>query len=244
MPRLLDAFCCAGLGANGYHWAGWEVTGVDNNKRALRHYPYESFHADALEVLSDLSFISGFDPIHASPPCQGYSATRELAVAQGKGQGRAVNLVPQTRELLDRAGEMGLAWVIENVERSPLREWPGTITLCGSSWGLKVQRHRLFASNVPLIGRPCNHDVFDRDERTGKPRPWGVYYAKDDEIPKGGRTVKTLEQGHDVMGVSHRQVPWEYLCEGLPPAYTYWIGRQLMDNYKSDKGEKRQRAEV
>lgn len=78
-----------------------------------------------------------------------------------------------------------------------------------------------------MIGKPCDHSVFPLDPITGKHRPWGVYYAKGDNIPNGGRTFKTDEEAHEGMGIVHRTVPWEFLCEGLPPAYTYWVGKQL-----------------
>ena len=223
-PVLLDAFSCAGLGADGYAQAGFEVVCVDNDQAALRHNPHETIVGDAIRLLNDRGFIGQFDAVHASPPCQGYSATRQLAIAQGKGKGRARNLVPVVRKLLERWGG---PWVIENVERSPLREWD-SVCVCGSSFGLKVQRHRLFVSNAGLTGTACDHEVFDRDPITGKPRPWGVYYAKGDNIPGGGRTCATLEHALECMGVpAERRLPWKYLCEGLPPAYTLHIGSQI-----------------
>lgn len=234
-PRLLDGFSCSGLAADGYRRAGFRVTCLDNDPRALRHAAaagHEVIEGDAMEYLADADFMSLFAAAHVSPPCQGYSATRRLADGQGKGQGRAVDLVGPVRDLLNIWGG---AWVMENVERSPLRDWPGTVRLCGSSFGLKVQRHRLFApgGGVALMALPCDHSRFDGAYRRsrppfGKPRPWGVYYAKGDNIPHGGRTVATLEGGHRVMGVTDRRVPWKYLCEGLPPAYTEHIGGFLL----------------
>lgn len=224
--RLLDAFSCAAIGADGYRDAGWEVVCVDNDHRALRHAAaagYETVHGDAMVLLNDPGFMGQFDAIHASPPCQLFSATRRLADAQGKGRGRAVDLLHPVIDLFDG---LDTPYVIENVERSPLRFHKRTVRLCGSSFGLKVQRHRLFLSNVPLEVPGCDHSTFDADPITGKPRPWGVYYAKGDNIPSGGRTVATLEDGMAAMGVT-RQVPWKYLCEALPPAFTRHLGEQL-----------------
>lgn len=69
--KLLDACCCAGAASVGYFRAGFEVTGFDIE--AQPNYPFEFIQADVLEVLADHDFLSGFDVIHASPPCQAYS---------------------------------------------------------------------------------------------------------------------------------------------------------------------------
>jgi DNA (cytosine-5)-methyltransferase 1 len=223
-PLLLDAFSCAGLGADGYA-DHFEVVCLDNDENALKHNPHHVVHGDAMRLLNDPGFMGQFDAIHASPPCQGFSATRQLALAQGKGNGkRTVDLLTPVIDLFDG---LGTPYVIENVERSPLRTMPGVVRLCGSSFGLKVQRHRLFLSNVDLGPSPaCDHSSFEPDPVTGKPRPWGVYYAKGDNIPSGGRTCLSVEHGMECMGVA-RLVPWKYLCEGLPPVYTSWLGARL-----------------
>ena len=49
-----------------------------------------------------------------------------------------------------------MPWVVENVEAAPMP--PGSVPYCGSSFGLAVRRHRLFASNVDLWAPPCDHD--------------------------------------------------------------------------------------
>jgi len=72
------------------------------------------------------------------------------------------------------------------------------------------------------------HASFPPDPVTGKPRPWGVYHVPGDSIPKGGRTARDLDHGKQVMGVpADRKITWHGLKEGLPPAYTRWIGEQL-----------------
>lgn len=228
-PRMLDLFSCAGLAADGYA-NHFDVTCVDADHRPLKYNPHNPQHSDAMAILADHDFLNTFDVVVASPPCQGYSATRKLADAQGKGQGRAVDLL---QPVLDALRAWGGTWVVENVERSPLRDEANTLKLCGSQFGLEVQRHRLFTMSDDLdaasMAMPCAHSSFPTDPISGKPRPWGVYYAKGDSIPNGGRTVLTLEQGKDAMGVPQdRQVPWKYLCEGLPPAYTDYIGARVL----------------
>lgn len=86
--RILDLFCCAGGAASGYRDAGFEVVGLDVNPQP--RYPYKFIQADAIELLD--SWLRGennfgyelddFDAIHASPPCQRYSVTRNFT---GKG---------------------------------------------------------------------------------------------------------------------------------------------------------------
>lgn len=226
-PRMLHTFSCSGIGSDGYARAGFDVTCVDIDHRALKHNPHPSIHADALEILRDKAFLDTFDVVHASPPCQLYSATRRLAEAQGKGKGRAVDLLGPTLELLR---DWGGPWTMENVERSPLKHEGNVARICGSSFGLVVQRHRLFGFSehfdASQITTPCDHSTFPVDPDSGKPRPWGVYYAKGDRIPSGGRTVDTLEQGLEAMGVD-RRVPWKYLCESVPPVYTEHVGQHV-----------------
>lgn len=228
-PLLLDAYGCAGVGADGYA-TRFDVVVLDNDRRALRHADragYFTVLGDAPTLLADLGFLRGFDFVHASPPCQGHSATRELARAQGKGVGRSVDLIPETLAALRRWDG---PWVIENVNRSPVRHMAGAVRLCGSAFDLDVERHRWFAPApvLDLVGVDCRHDRFPMDPVSGKPRPWGVYGSPRDSIPSGGRTVRSIDQGHDVMGVA-RRVPWKYLCEGLPPAFTRYLADQVAD---------------
>src|SRR3990167_5832997 len=139
--RLLDLFCGAGGAAMGYHRAGFDVVGVDINPQP--RYPFEFHQADALTFPLD-----GFDAIHASPPCQAYTAMRRL----GKNAGsNAPELVDPIRSRLVGSG---VPWVMENVVGSPLLN---PLMLCGSSFGLGVQRHRLFEGSHLVFGLPCRH---------------------------------------------------------------------------------------
>jgi DNA (cytosine-5)-methyltransferase 1 len=208
--KLLDLFCKAGGGSVGYHRAGFEVVGVDikNQKR----YPYKFIQADALEVMADKNFMSQFDAIAASPPCQTHSITQHLRNAQGKSTSK-VDLIPQTRQALQ---DLGKPYIIENVPGAPLIN---PVIVCGSSFGLKVRRHRHFESNMKLIGSVCDHKA--------QGRPVGVYGSMRDEIPKGGKTANTIEEAREAMGIDW--MIWGELVEALPPIYTEFLGKQLTE---------------
>jgi len=218
--KLLDLFCKAGGASMGYHTAGFEVVGVDIKKQ--KRYPFEFIHADALEILTDRDFLKQFDVIAASPPCQTHSSTKHLRNAQGHTTTK-LDLIPETREALDAWGG---AYIIENVPGAPLIN---PIVLCGSSFGLKVRRHRQFESNVKLLGSICDH------KKQG--RPVGVYGAMKDN-PKGidrttgkmvygGRTATSIEEAREAMGIDW--MLWGDLVEAIPPAYTHYLGKQLLE---------------
>jgi DNA (cytosine-5)-methyltransferase 1 len=208
-PRLLDLFCGAGGAAMGYSRAGFEVVGVDINLQP--HYPFLALQADALEFLATGGGAS-FDVIHASPPCQAYTSMRYLGKRAGEG---APDLLDVTREALEATG---LPWIMENVKGSPLRN---PLTLCGSSFELGVRRHRLFESSNLLFGAPCRHKAM--------PRPIAVY--GDHPQQPGDKTyrvnrARTLAEGQAAMGIDW--MPWKSLTQAIPPAYTEWIGTQLL----------------
>ena len=206
--KLLDLFCGAGGASAGYAAVGFEVHGVD-----LKHgkrYPFTYVRADVLDVLRDKNYLDQFDVIHASPPCQTHSITQHLRNAQGKTTSK-LDLIPETRAALIESGK---PYIIENVPGSPLIN---PIQLCGSSFGLKVRRHRLFESNMALVGSVCDHK--------SQGRPIGVYGSLNDEIPKGGKTAATIDEARNAMGISW--AIWTELVEAIPPAYTKYLGGQL-----------------
>lgn len=224
-PRLLDLFCGAGGAAMGYHRAGFEVIGVDIAHQP--NYPFQSIEADALEVLGDL--IGGwqrsdFAAIHASPPCQAYSVATKAWNGRIK-RAEHPDLVEPVRKLLD---ETGLPYVIENVPGAPL---VGAITLCGSSFGLAVRRHRLFESNVALMAAPCAHHLQmerkyppTRSDRTTPARVVSVFGA-------GGGRAKNAALWAEAMDIGWMSK--HELAEAIPPAYTEHIGTQLLASLPS-----------
>lgn len=209
-PLLLDLFCCAGGAARGYFAAGFDVIGVDIE--AQPNYPYEFIRGDALVVGARILKERPVVAIHASPPCQCFTAYRRRGADVGAGY---VNLIPQTRELLDSSG---LPYVIENVPGAPLIN---TVQYCGSSFSLDIRRHRLFESNIDLVAPRCNHAWQTprfpcATNRTNKRRTMEIGVWR---IP--------LEQQQTAMGITG--VTLRELSQAIPPAYTEHIGKQLLE---------------
>ena len=161
----------------------------------------------------NIDFLQQFDVIHASPPCQTYSITQHLRNAQGKSTSK-LDLLAPVRAMLVQSGK---PYIIENVKGAPLLN---PVQVCGSGFGLAVRRHRLFESNLSLTGNLCNHTV----------RPVGVYGSLRDEIPGGGKTAETIEQARQAMGINW--AIWSELVEAIPPAYTHYLGLQIMQQLK------------
>jgi DNA (cytosine-5)-methyltransferase 1 len=222
--RLLDLYCGAGLAADGYAALGFEITGVDI--RPQPHYPYEFIQGDALEYLRTTD-LSQYDIIHASPPCQLFTRAKHLRTAQGSKAKEKIDLLTPTLSVL---ADLPIPWVVENVEGAKSIMPSDSVRLCGSYFRLDVQRHRLFASNMEIIGTPCEHWRFPIDRESLRPRPWGVYHVPGDSIPKGGRTARDAAHAQELMGVE-RNLPWDSLKEGFPPAYTSWIGAWIITNH-------------
>lgn len=209
-PRLLDLFCCAGGAAKGYHDAGFEVVGVDINPQP--NYPYEFHQGDALSYL--VKHWREFDAVHGSPPCQ--SST---ALTKGTNKGRLYpNLIPATRDLF---GQITIPTVLENVQGSDLRR---DLTLCGEMFGLGVIRHRYFEVSFP-VSQPDHKPHRGRvaGMRHGE---WftGPYFA----VYGNGGGKGTVEQWQRAMGIDWTTNRRE-LAEAIPPAYTDFIGRQIID---------------
>ena len=211
-PKLLDLFCGAGGAAMGYHRAGFDVVGVDIKPQP--HYPFHFHQADALEFCRE--FGREFDAIHASPPCQAYAGLASK-------DGRHPALIEPTRTALRHAGK---AWCIENIEGAPLLE---PTRLCGSMFNLNVRRHRLFELSIgPLLIWPCSHSA-QKEIRGYYGRNYGPALVSRDAIQRKGR--KPLFRGTQkqaVLDMGIDWMEWDELRNAIPPAYTEWIGRQLL----------------
>lgn len=219
--KLLDLFSGAGGAAMGYHRAGFDVTGVDLAPQ--KHYPFTFIQADALEYIA--AHGHEYDVIHASPPCQEYSRSRHIRDATHIAIKRP-KLIGDVRQLLNSTGRL---WVIENVEDAPL---PAAIELCGSMFGLPLLRHRWFEASVLLLmPGPCNHPDGFYNAVGGCVKGYGDFASKQTYIDNKGRTRKREGKPGKAAGVKAMGIDWmtvAEMCEAIPPAYTEYIGRQLM----------------
>jgi len=203
-PRLLDLFCKAGGATKGYQRAGFYVVGVDIEPQP--NYCGDEFHqADAMTF-----DLSGYNAISASPPCQDHSSLSALQDGHGTGWMLAATV--------ERLTSHGAPWVVENVVGPDVVMDGWWFTLCGSSFGLRVRRHRRFGSSVLILAPPCDH------ARQGT--PLGVYGNGGGGVMTRG-VKATPAEARVAMGIdwmTHKEI-----AQAIPPAYTELIGAQLME---------------
>jgi DNA (cytosine-5)-methyltransferase 1 len=205
-PKLLDLFCGAGGAAKGYQRAGFYVVGVDIKPQP--HYCGDEFYqADALTFP-----LEGYDAYHASPPCQANTVLFPNAL-HGKDYGHR-DCIPETRERLIASGK---PWVIENV---PNAEMNTVIILCGTMFGRKVFRHRLFESNQMLF-QPFH--LKHQNKTAGK----GHTPKNDDDFWTITGHIGNLKGAGKAMGIDWMTMP--ELVQAIPPSYTEFIGRYLLE---------------
>ena len=226
-PRLLDLFCGAGGAAMGYHRAGFDVVGVDINPQP--NYPFEFVQADALTPIQAFEEHLGFDfdAIHASPPCQAFTAMKTMA-----NRREHADLLTPTRKLLQQTD---LPWVIENVPGAPMET---VFRLCGTSFGLGVEaydgwrqliRHRYFESTFPMLAPSCRHEG----------STIGFYGDHARDRRRRGENGKALDfPDRDKVRLAQHALDmpwtdsWNELKEAIPPAYTEFIAHQLLSHIK------------
>ena len=207
-PRLLDLFCGAGGAATGYKRAGFDVTGVD--LAPMRNYPYNFHQCDALDFVAEHGHE--FDAVHASPPCQTYS---KMSNCRPGLANEYPDLVGPTRTALDA---LGLPYVMENVEGSPLR--PDAM-LCGWTFGRELYRHRIFESNR-MMWQPRHIDHVIPASKAGHWRPETIMSVSGHFAP--------VAHARRIMDIDWMNR--EELAESIPPYYTEFIGRQLIEQIR------------
>ena len=222
--RVLDLFCGAGGAAMGLHraWPDAEIVGVDIAKQ--KHYPFKFIQSDwaaALHILPGLwerndkygcancngdgcELCRGLF-IWASPPCQRYST---MTKKWGRSEDHP-DLVAPVRDALQDLG----AYCIENVPQAPLID---PVTLCGSVFGLKVRRHRVFECSFKVTQPPCNHEA--------QPVVIGVYGHAGGTSKRDGLTFSGTDSWREAMGIDW--MTGNELAQAIPQAYSQYIAEQ------------------
>lgn len=208
-PRILDLFCGAGGATMGLHQAGFEVVGVDIKPQP--HYPFEFHQGDALTYP-----LEGFDAYWASPPCQAYS---KASAIHGNPKGKYPECVEPIRKRLAATGK---PYCIENVETAPLID---PLMLCGTMFGLRIKRHRLFECSPPIHFPPASCACGGKDGFTAAHDGQSSYKRGAKLLSVAGHNF-LVSEAREAMGI-----PWmnqAELAEAIPPAYSRFIGEQLM----------------
>ncbi len=186
--------------------AGYHVTGVDIEPQP--RYCGDAFcQGDAFDWLQ--RDLSEFDLIWASPKCQGHSVLTPTAYK--------LNHEIQLPRVLDILRAQPVKYIVENVEGTQhyMRD---PIKLCGSMFGLNIQRHRWFElgnTSAFFLLPPCNHS--------------------DPPVLLSGRGMRKVNgkrQGehskHDRAEASG--IDWMTyggLSQAIPPAYAKFLAEQI-----------------
>lgn len=211
-PIAMDLFCKAGGATKGLQLAGFHVIGVDIEPQP-RYCGDEFIQADALTVPLRGAFI------WASPPCQAYSIA---SLSQRNSGKRYPDLIAPTRARLLASG---IPFSIENVPGAPLRV---DLRLCGSQFGLRTIRHRIFELSFDelILVPSCAHpEVPITVVGRGTPS-WN-------RAKNGGKCFGITEY-RKAMGID-----WMNrgeLSEAVPPAYSEYIGKFAMRLLDAGRG--------
>jgi DNA (cytosine-5)-methyltransferase 1 len=247
-PLALDLFSGVGGVSKGWHDAGFAPYGVDAAPQP--HYPYPFHQGDAFDVLDRLDTGLAVPFTHpggevehltganltirvASPPCTEHSTLAYVADPRRDEPDDTGWMLEETLTRFEAwAAVTGGVWVVENVEGAR-RTMRNPLKLCGSMFGLTdggwlLRRHRYFDSNVFVMAPgPCrcsgrriisvHGDLTANDRRCAgqrKNRPNGDMRAG-------------IARARRLMGI-----PWadaRELALAIPPAYTQWIGEQVLE---------------
>lgn len=206
--RVLDLFCKAGGASMGYHYAGFEVIGVDIEPQP--NYPFEFHQADAFEFLKEHGHE--YDAIAASPECRDHTSLTSVAGTKGTAW-----QLPEVIRLLESTGK---PFIVENVAAA---KFDHDLILCGEYFGLRTVRHRKFMIRRFWVPQPVHPKGHLRPTATKKRRKcFDVGY----NISVTGDVGSWV--GSPCMGIDW--MTGNELSQAIPPAYTEYIGAHLMDS--------------
>lgn len=229
MPRVLDLFCGEGGAGEGYARAGFEVVGVDMERRGHR-YPHRFHQGDALAYVA--AHGREFDAIHASPPCQAYSITKHSHSREHP------DLLAPTRQALQATGK---PYVIENVVGAPMVD---PVTLCGAGFDLTTEdddgtplvlkRHRLFESSFWLWPVECLCGLYKaKGYRVGGAYGGGSSDRAHAQFVRRGGYTPAKPVRERLMGIDWMTL--HGLSQSIPPVYTEHVGRQLLEHLNANR---------
>ena len=240
-PRCLDLFGGEGLASLGYALAGFDVTAVEIDPDRIAHHVQHP-HVTVVEGDATTYPLDGFDLVAGSPPCTDHTERAALAeYVRGDTAGTGWMLPHTLARVRAWAAATGGLYVIENVEGAK-DDMDSPLVLCGTMFALAdggwhLERHRLFESNAALMA-PGPHRCRTRGVRG---RIIGVYgdLTADDRAcggtrRPGGDMRAGVERARRLMGA-----PWASprgLSLGIPPAYTQFIGEQVMTHLATPSG--------
>lgn len=227
---MLDLFSGAGGAARGYQLAGFHVTGIDV-KPQPRYAGDVFIQGDALNPPVDLA---AFDAVHASPPCQAYSRMRHLPWLKDKTY---PDLIPATRAMLEM---LSVPWVMENVEDAPIERastlWGRHgVWLCGLMFGLPLYRHRAFETTfsvAPLAHPRHTQTILGGKSLNKRYSQSGGTVGVIPIVSVVGHTAGMMQYAPAAMGIDWMRR--DELTQAIPPAYTQFVGAQLLAALASD----------
>lgn len=228
---LIDAFCGAGGATKGYQRAGFKVVGVDDQPQP--NYCGDDFiQADAFRLLAALALgadpgraidgpvaerdharrrMGGIVAVHTSPVCKDHSRLKNATKRDDHTEWQ----LGATRHFLMM---LPISWVIENVAGAPMRP---DFKLCGCMFGLPgLRRERWFETSWRGFSmRPlCQHE--------GETVTVSGHGAQGREYRAG---IKHDQQRRrEAMGIDWMNR--DELAQAIPPAYTRFIGEQLLEH--------------
>ena len=219
--KVLDLFCCSGGAAVGYEKAfgDAEITGIDHVFK--KEYPYNFIKADIVDFIQEtpIGWFREFDFIHASPPCQIHSRTKELAKAQGN--------LPSDVDYISSLSWSGIGVVFEDLILSTTAHELGHMTSlphieCNNETNEPAQPQAsgiddFYPYNSSPIGNGSTNNTTGGGDDFGRIGKVGY------DFRNGNYVSKTLY--HDIMSYCTRQWISDYHYKKL---YDF---QQQLDNY-------------
>lgn len=161
-------------------------------------------------------------------------------MTKGRWQDRVATHPELIKPIRERLKGTGKPYVIENVSGAK-RELENPVMLCGTMFGLgakegnQLRRHRYFeALWLNVLVPPCSHNhgsvigVYGGGQNPARKRPAtiGVWGHAGGSSNRDGLAQFGTDARREAMGIDW--MTGNELSEAIPPAYTEYIGKFLM----------------